>query len=109
MSPQAVIRFRDFELDAERYELRRAGQVQKLEKIPMELLLMLANRPGRLVSRAEIAEHLWGSGVFVDAERGINTAIAKIRRILRDDPSQPRCIQTVVGKGYRFVADVWQE
>jgi TolB-like protein/DNA-binding winged helix-turn-helix (wHTH) protein/Tfp pilus assembly protein PilF len=109
MSPQAVIRFRDFELDAERYELRRAGQVQKLEKIPMELLLMLANRPGRLVSRAEIAEHLWGSGVFVDAERGINTAIAKIRRALGDDPSQPQCIQTVVGKGYRFVADVLQE
>lgn len=106
MTPPTVIRFKDFELDVERYELRRAGQVQKLEKIPMELLLLLARRPGLLVSRAEIAAHLWGADVFVDAEKGINTAIAKVRRALSDDPNQPQCIQTVVGKGYRFVADV---
>lgn len=106
MSPQVVIRFGDFELDPERYELRRSGQVQKLEKIPMELLFLLAGRPGALVSRSEIANKLWGPDVYVEAERGINTAIGKIRRVLGDDPNQPRYLQTVIGKGYRFIADI---
>ena len=66
----------------------------------------LASRQGQLVTRAEIAERLWSSEVFVDTEHGINTAIRKLRHVLRDDAEEPKFIQTVTGMGYRFVATV---
>jgi TolB-like protein/DNA-binding winged helix-turn-helix (wHTH) protein/Tfp pilus assembly protein PilF len=102
----ALLKFADFEFDCSRYELRRAGHPVKLEKIPMELLQLLAESNGRLVSREEIEQRLWGKDVFVDAEHGINTAIRKIRQALGDDPDAPRFVQTVQRKGYRFIADV---
>jgi len=76
----------------------------KLEKVPMELLILLLEKDGHLVTRQQIIERLWGNDVFVDTEHGINTAIRKIRQALKDDPDQPRFVQTVTGKGYRFVA-----
>ena len=97
--------FGEFELDRERFELRRNGRAQKLERIPLELLLLLAERQGAVVSRQEIIDRLWGKDVFLDTEHGINTAIRKIRQTLKDDPEQPRFVQTVTGKGYRFVAE----
>src|SRR5437870_417911 len=100
----ASLKFDDLELDFGSYQLRRNGSVIKLERIPMELLIMLAGRNGQLVSRDEIIEKLWGKDVFVDSEHGVNTAIRKIRNALQDDPENPRFIETVVGKGYRFVA-----
>jgi Tol biopolymer transport system component/DNA-binding winged helix-turn-helix (wHTH) protein len=72
----------------------------------MELLILLVQRPGELVSRDEIASSLWGKDVFLDVDHSINTAVAKIRTALRDDPEKPRFVETVVGKGYRFVASV---
>ena len=104
--PPGLIKFGQFELDCARFELRHAGRAQKLEKIPMELLMILATAQGRLVSRKEIEERLWGKGAFVDTEHGINTAIRKIRQVLGDDPEHPRFVQTVQRKGYRFIADV---
>jgi len=98
------VKFEDIELDLSSYQLRRNGSVIKLERIPMELLILLAGRNGQLVSRDEIIEKLWGKDVFVDSEHGVNTAIRKIRNALQDDPENPRFIETVVGKGYRFVA-----
>jgi len=100
-----LIRFNDFVLDCDRYELSRAGRPVRLEKIPMELLILLVAKNGHLVTRQEIIEHLWGRDVFVDTEHGINTAVRKIRQALRDDPEQPRFVQTVMGKGYRFIAE----
>src|SRR5437588_3889046 len=100
------LRFEDLELDLRSYQLRRHGSVIKLEKIPMELLTLLASKSGQLVSREEIIEKLWGKETFVDSEQGINTAIRKIRSALKDDSDRPRFIETVVGKGYRFVAAV---
>src|ERR1700723_3540384 len=97
--------FGEFELDRERFELRRNGDALKLERIPLELLLLLAERQGAVVTRQEIIDRLWGKDVFVDTEHGINTAIRKIRQALRDDPERPRFVQTVTGKGYRFVAE----
>ena len=97
--------FGDFELDVPRYELRRKGRVQKLERIPMELLIFLLEKQGSVASRQEIADRLWGKEVFVDTENGINTAIRKIRQTLRDDPDKPRFVLTVTGKGYRFVGE----
>jgi DNA-binding winged helix-turn-helix (wHTH) protein/Tol biopolymer transport system component len=101
-----VYEFGDFTVDCDGSELRRAGRILKLEKKPMELLILLVERNGDLVTRAEIAERLWGREVFVDTEHGINTAIRKIRQVLRDDPERPRFVQTITGKGYRFVAGV---
>jgi TolB-like protein/DNA-binding winged helix-turn-helix (wHTH) protein/predicted Zn-dependent protease len=72
----------------------------------MELLILLASREGQLVTRSEIADRLWASEVFVDTEHGINTAIRKLRYLLRDDPDNPQFIQTVIGRGYRFVAPI---
>jgi TolB-like protein/DNA-binding winged helix-turn-helix (wHTH) protein len=72
----------------------------------MELLILLASREGQLVTRSEIAERLWASEVFVDTEHGINTAIRKLRYLLRDDPDNPQFIQTVIGRGYRFIAPI---
>lgn len=101
-----VFEFGEFKLDCDRFELRRAGQILRLEKKPMELLILLAASEGHLVSRQEISDRLWGGEVFVDTEHGINTAIRKIRRVLADDPEQPHFVQTVTGKGYRFIASV---
>lgn len=94
------------ELDLRRYELRRGSSVLKLEKIPMELLILLVERRDQLVGREEIITRLWGKDVFLDTEQGINTAIRKIRLTLGDDPNEPRFLQTVVGKGYRFVGPI---
>jgi len=96
----------EVELDLSRYQLLSQGQVLRLEKIPMELLILLAERKGQLVSREQIIQRLWGKDVFLDTEQGINTAIRKIRQALADDPEQPRFVQTVVGKGYRFVGPI---
>jgi len=98
--------FEGFQLDVARYELRRNGHVLKLEKIPMELLILLVSRRDELVSREEIIAKLWGPGVFIETEHSINTAIRKIRQTLGDDPERSRFVQTVVGKGYRFVGSI---
>ena len=101
-----LVRFEEFELDVPRYALRRSGRPLKLERIPMELLLLLVARGGELVTREEIVEKLWGKDVFLDTDNSINTAIRKIRQTLRDDPERPRFVQTVPAKGYRFIAPV---
>lgn len=94
----------DFELNLRAYELRRAGQIVKLEPTPFEILVFLVEERGNLVGRQQIAERIWGKGVFLDTDNGINGAIRKIRQVLDDDPENPRFIQTVTGKGYRFIA-----
>ncbi|MFZ1139113.1 MAG: winged helix-turn-helix domain-containing protein [Candidatus Sulfotelmatobacter sp.] len=99
-------KFSDFELDERAYELRRAGSALKLERIPMDLLCLLVRSAGQLVSRDTIIERLWGKDVFLDTDNSINTAVRKIRQILGDDPRNPRFVQTVPGKGYRFAASV---
>src|SRR5450755_4411712 len=98
--------FGDFTLDQSRYRLQKGERLLRLEKLPMELLILLVQRRGELVSRDEIAERLWGKDVFVDVDHSINTAVRKIRLALRDDPEKPRFVETVVGKGYRFAAPV---
>ena len=100
----SILRFEQFELDLQSYELRKSGRVLKLEKLPMELLILLAEKRGQLVTREQIILRLWGDDVFVDTRQGINTAIRKIRVALRDDPEHPRLLQTVVGRGYRLLA-----
>ena len=72
----------------------------------MELLILLVGRHGELVSRDDIIAKVWGRDVFIETEHGVNTAVRKIRQTLEDNPERPRFVQTVVGKGYRFVAPV---
>src|SRR5277367_5152162 len=96
----------DLELDRVAYELRRSGRALKLERIPMEILLLLVERRGQLVAREDIIGRIWGDDVFLDTDSSINGAIRKIRQVLRDDPEKPVYVQTVTGKGYRFIAAV---
>src|SRR5215475_1043836 len=96
----------DIELDLGRYELRRLGRRVKLEKKPMELLIFLVGRRDQLVSRKEIVAKLWESDLFIDTEPNINNIVRKIRSALGDDSAKPRFLETVVGKGYRFIGPV---
>lgn len=100
------IRFADYELDFGRFQLCRNGSPVRLEGLPLQLLMFLIDHERRLVTREQIADALWGKDVFVDVEQGINTAIRKIRIALDDDSAQPQYLQTVVGRGYRFVAPI---
>jgi DNA-binding winged helix-turn-helix (wHTH) protein/tetratricopeptide (TPR) repeat protein len=104
--PENLFQFDDFVLDRGAYELRRDGEVVPLQRIPLELLILLLERHGQLVTREEILERVWGKGVFVDIENSINTAIRKVRRALNDDPAAPRFVTTVQARGYRFVAEI---
>jgi DNA-binding winged helix-turn-helix (wHTH) protein len=102
--PEKKIRFDDFLLDFGRFQLSRGGCPLKLEGLPLQLLMFLVEKQGQLVTREQIADALWGKDVFVDVEQGINTAVRKIRMALDDNSGQPQYLQTVVGRGYRFVA-----
>src|SRR6202047_1187671 len=99
-------KFADFPLAPPPYRLQRGERLLRLEKLPMELLILLVERRGELVSRDDIADHLWGKEVFLEVDHSINTAVRKIRLALREDPEKPRFVETVVGKGYRFAAPV---
>jgi len=101
-----TLRFGVFELDVAAYELKRSGRPIKLERLPMELLLLLVDRPDHLVTRDEILDKLWGKHAFLDVDNSINTAISKVRVALKDDPEDPAFIKTIPGKGYRFIASV---
>ena len=106
MPPDLVKLADNLELDRRAYELRRAGEPLKLSRIPMELLLLLVERRGELVTRDDIVKRIWGKDVFLDTDNSINAAIRKLRQVLVDDPEQPRFVQTITGMGYRFIAPV---
>jgi DNA-binding winged helix-turn-helix (wHTH) protein/predicted ATPase len=103
-----ILRFDDFELDRGTYQLRRGGKVVHLERIPLDVLFLLASQRDQLVTREEIRERIWGKGVFVDTANSINAAIGKIRRALGDDAEAPRFIATVPVRGYRFIATAYE-
>jgi DNA-binding winged helix-turn-helix (wHTH) protein/Tol biopolymer transport system component len=102
----STFRFGDFELDVLAYELRRCGQPVHLERQPMDLLILLVQRRGQLVSRADIVKRLWDPGVCVDFETAVHTAMRKLRQALRDSRDAPVFVETISGKGYRFIAPV---
>jgi len=102
-------RFGDFELDVAAFTLRRQGIPVRLEKIPMEVLVLLVEHAGTLVARDSIHAALWGSDVFLDRDAAINTAMRKIRKALGEDVDRPRFVETIVGKGYRFVGQIVPE
>lgn len=110
MAPQPVkapepIRFgEDFELDLAARRLRRGNRVLKVERIPLEIMVLLIERWGKTVPRDEIVARVWGRSAFLDTDNSIRGAIRKIRQALKDDPEEPHFIQTITGEGYRFIA-----
>ncbi|MEQ1887118.1 MAG: winged helix-turn-helix domain-containing protein [Bryobacteraceae bacterium] len=105
-TPHRVFRFGIFEANERTGELRKAGIRLKLHSQPFQVLLMLLERPAEIVARQEMRERLWGKETFVDFDHGLNTAVNRIREALTDSASTPRYVETVPGKGYRFVAPV---
>jgi TolB-like protein/DNA-binding winged helix-turn-helix (wHTH) protein/Flp pilus assembly protein TadD len=104
---QQSIRFgEDFELDLRPRRLRRGSHVLKLERIPLEILILLLEHRGEIVSREKIVARVWGNDVFLDTDNSIRGAIRKVRQALKDDPETPRFVQTVTGRGYRFIAPI---
>ncbi|MGH8305654.1 MAG: winged helix-turn-helix domain-containing protein [Steroidobacteraceae bacterium] len=95
--------FGPFELDPENFELRRAGRRIKLDRTPLELLLLLVRRSMKLVTHQEAVQEVWGRDVVIETEAALYTAIRKIRRALGDRPAKPRFVETVARKGYRFI------
>jgi cholera toxin transcriptional activator len=99
-------RFGAFEADAVTGELRRQGMRIRINAQPFQVLLMLLERPGQLLTREEISRELWPDGTFVDYERGVNSAVNRIREALGDTAANPRFVETLARRGYRFVAPV---
>jgi DNA-binding winged helix-turn-helix (wHTH) protein len=104
--PASLLRFGGFDLDPANFQLRRAGRPLRLERIPMEVLLLLVERRGQLVLCQEIVESVWGRDVVLDIDNALNTAIRKVRHSLGDDPDHARYVETVPAKGYRFIGAV---
>jgi len=99
-----LIRFGVFEVDTRSGELRRQGSKVNLQEQPFQVLVLLLERPGEVVTREELNKRLWPENTFVDFERGLNKAINKLRTALRDDAEKPRFIETLPQRGYRFIA-----
>lgn len=102
---RSIVTFGRFLLDIGHFQLFAESRPVHLEGRAMQLLMLLVDRAGEIVTREQIADHLWGKDVFVDSEQGINTAIRKVRVALGDATKRPRFIQTVVGRGYRFLEE----
>lgn len=101
-----IFGFGVFEADEGRGELRKHGIRVKLHAQPFHVLVMLLERPAEVVARDEMRSRLWGTDTFVDFDHGLNSAVNKIREALDDSAAQPRYVETVSGKGYRFIAPV---
>jgi len=104
--PAQRYRFGAFEADGATGELRRQGLRIKLNAQPFQVLLLLLDRPGQLLTREEISRELWPDGTFVDYEHGVNSAVNRIREALGDTAASPRFVETLARRGYRFVAPV---
>jgi cholera toxin transcriptional activator len=105
-APARRYRFGAFEADASTGELRRQGIRVKLNAQPFQVLLMLLEHPGEVLTREEIARTLWSDGTFVDYDHGVNSAVNRIREALGDAATSPRFVETLARRGYRFVAPV---
>jgi TolB-like protein/DNA-binding winged helix-turn-helix (wHTH) protein/Tfp pilus assembly protein PilF len=107
-APFRIVRFGLFEVDLEACELRKKGLRIKLQDQPLHILRVLIERPGEIVSREELRHRLWQPDTFVDFDHSLNTAMMRLREVLGDSSENPRFIETVPRKGYRFVAPVHQ-
>lgn len=102
----STVRFEAYELDLRAGELRKQGVKIKLAGRPIEILAMLLERPGEVLTREEMRNRLWSADTFVDFEHGLNSAIRKLRSALEDSAEKPRFIETLARRGYRFIGTV---
>jgi DNA-binding winged helix-turn-helix (wHTH) protein len=102
-SNEEILRFDVFELNLRAGELHKSGRKIRLQGLPLRILAILLETPGQVVTREELREKLWPADTFVDFEHSLNTAIAKLRRALNDVAEEPRFIETLPRRGYRFV------
>jgi TolB-like protein/DNA-binding winged helix-turn-helix (wHTH) protein len=101
-----VRRFGAFEINLQSGELRKNGMRLRLSGQPFQVLAVLVERPGEMVTREELQSKLWPADTFVDFDHGLNNAVARIREVLDDSPDTPRYVETIPRRGYRFIADV---
>jgi TolB-like protein/DNA-binding winged helix-turn-helix (wHTH) protein/Tfp pilus assembly protein PilF len=101
-----LYRFSDFEFDPRTAELRRQGRKVRLREQPAQILTLLLQRPGELVTREEARQTLWPGDTFVDFDVGLNSAIKRLREALNDSAEEPRFVETLPRRGYRFIAPV---
>ena len=102
----STIRFGEFTADLEAQDLFRNGSRVRLQGQPFEILAVLLERPGRVVTREELRRRLWPSDTFVDFEHGLNAAVNRLREAFGDSAEEPRYIETIPRRGYRFIAPV---
>ncbi|MBZ5719678.1 MAG: winged helix-turn-helix domain-containing protein [Acidobacteriia bacterium] len=107
-SARRVVRFGVFEVDLAAGELRKSGARVRLQEQPFQILALLLERPGDVVSREDVRQKLWPADTFVDFDHSLNTAINKLREALGDSASSPRYVETLARRGYRFLAPVEQ-
>jgi DNA-binding winged helix-turn-helix (wHTH) protein len=100
------LRFGEFEFNSETGELWQGTTAIRVQPQPARVLALLISQPGELVTREALQQHIWGEDTVVDFEQGLNWCIRRLREVLDDIPSEPRFIQTVPRRGYRFVTDV---
>src|SRR5712692_1343557 len=100
------VRFGAFELDLRAGELRKQGVKIKLQEQPLQILAMLLEHPGQVVTREELRNKLWPTDTFVDFDHGLNKSINKLREALGDSAENPRFIETLAKRGYRFIRDL---
>jgi len=105
-SPRGVIRFGIFEVDLSAGELRKSGVRIRLQEQPFQVLSLLIQNPGKVVTREELRQQLWPADTFVDFDHSLNTAINKVREALGDSAATPRYVETIARRGYRFLIPV---
>ena len=101
-----TLRFAAFEVDSESGELRKHGLRIKLQDQPFKILEALLAKPGEVVTREELRERIWGNEVFVDFDHGLSAAVNRLRSALGDTAENPRYVETVARRGYRFIGTV---
>src|SRR5262245_55723459 len=106
ISEHRICRFGLYEADLDAGTLKRHGIPVKLQEQPFRILTFLLERPGNIISREELCTRLWPEGTYVEFDGSLNTALMKLRAVLNDDPENPRFVETVPKKGYRFIAPV---
>src|ERR687883_1504367 len=106
MDAERLLRFESFELDVRSRELRKGKNRIRLQEQPFEILRLMLERPGDVVTREELARRLWPEGTFVDFEHSLNAAVKRLRAALGDTADNPRFVETLHRRGYRFVAPV---
>src|SRR5579864_5065808 len=101
-----VIRFGVFELDLQTRELRKSGVRIRLQEQPFQILAMLLEQPGAIITREDLQKRLWPGDTFVDFDLSLNSAVKKLRQALNDDSENPRFVETLYRRGYRFIGPV---